>query len=453
MITSDGGGATAAVAVPENSTAVTTVAATDPDGPSLAFSIVGGSDAGKFHIAAATGALSFIAAPNFEAPGDSDADNSYIVQVRASDGTFNDEQILTVTVTDVKEAPKGQDFNADGLGDFLWQTAGGNLAVWEMNGFQISAADYTRLGASAVGLPGADWHIVDTGDFDGDGRSDILWRTDGGAAAIWEMDGNHVKAADYTRFGSTAVGAPGADWHQLGAADFDGDGKSDILWRTDSGALAIWEMDGTHIKAADFIRNGSTAVGAPAADWKMVGVGDFDGDGRNDLLWETGGGALAVWQMDGTHIKSADYIKIGGNNVGIPGVDWHVSDVGDFNGDGKADILWRIGAPMPSNGVAPGGGGAAIWEMNGNQIKAADYTTQGSTPVGAPGADWHLLGSNDYNGDGMNDILWSTDAGRIAIWNMNGTHITAADYTGIGPTSVGAPGSDWHLYQHHYDLV
>ena len=100
--------------------------------------------------------------------------------------------------------------------------------------------------------PGTDWHIVGTGDFDGDGKGDLLWRTDGGALAIWEMTGSQIKAADYIRMGSTAIGAPGKDWHVSGTGDFDGDGKDDLLWRTDSGALAVWKMDGFQISAADY---------------------------------------------------------------------------------------------------------------------------------------------------------------------------------------------------------
>ena len=83
VITSDGGGATAAVATAENTTSVTTVVAIDDFRPVSDYSIVGGADAIKFQIDATTGALAFIAAPNFEAPTDADANNSYLVNVRA----------------------------------------------------------------------------------------------------------------------------------------------------------------------------------------------------------------------------------------------------------------------------------------------------------------------------------------------------------------------------------
>ena len=83
---------------------MTTVVASDPDSPSLTYSIAGGSDAAKFQINASTGALSFITAPDFEVPADADHNNSYIVQVRASDGSLTDDQTITVQVTDVSEA-------------------------------------------------------------------------------------------------------------------------------------------------------------------------------------------------------------------------------------------------------------------------------------------------------------------------------------------------------------
>jgi hypothetical protein len=83
-ITSDGGGPAASINVAENSTAITTVTAS---GTSLVYSIIGGADSARFAINASTGALSFVAAPNFEAPGDANADNVYDVQVQVSDGS------------------------------------------------------------------------------------------------------------------------------------------------------------------------------------------------------------------------------------------------------------------------------------------------------------------------------------------------------------------------------
>ena len=68
-ISSNGGGANASISIAENSTTVTTVTATDADpGATLTYSIAGGADAAKFSIDATTGALSFVSAPDHEAP-------------------------------------------------------------------------------------------------------------------------------------------------------------------------------------------------------------------------------------------------------------------------------------------------------------------------------------------------------------------------------------------------
>ena len=96
----------------ENRTAVGTVAASDSDtGDSVTgYAIQGGADGSKFSIDAATGALTFVSAPNFEAPSDADTGNDYVVVVRATSGAGarakTAEQTITVTVTDVGgEAP------------------------------------------------------------------------------------------------------------------------------------------------------------------------------------------------------------------------------------------------------------------------------------------------------------------------------------------------------------
>ena len=95
----------AAVSVAENSTTVTTASATDVDaGDTQTFSL-GGADADLFTIDAASGAISFVGAPDFETPADAGGDNVFDITVNVTDGELTDSQAVAVTVTDVNEAP------------------------------------------------------------------------------------------------------------------------------------------------------------------------------------------------------------------------------------------------------------------------------------------------------------------------------------------------------------
>ncbi len=148
-ITSNGAGAVAAVSVVENSTTITTVNATDPDAAAvLTYSIIGGADAAKFTINVTTGLLSFISAPNFEAPTDVGANNTYNVQVRVSNGALTDAQSIVVTVTDVEEPTF---IDGTSSNNVLTGTAGLNI----ING--LAGND------TLAGLGGADTLIGGTG--------------------------------------------------------------------------------------------------------------------------------------------------------------------------------------------------------------------------------------------------------------------------------------------------
>ena len=81
-------------------------------------------------------------------------------------------------------------------------------------------------------------HIISVGDFNHDGRSDILWQNSSGEAAIWEVNGTTAIAA-------VSLGNPGPDWHIMGTGYYNHDGRSDILWQNSSGEVVIWEMNGT----------------------------------------------------------------------------------------------------------------------------------------------------------------------------------------------------------------
>jgi len=94
--------------VPENTTAVGTVIATDADLPAqtVTYSITGGADRSLFSINATTGVLSFLTPPDYEHPTDVGANNSYEVQITANDGAgISTAQDLTVNVTNTIEGP------------------------------------------------------------------------------------------------------------------------------------------------------------------------------------------------------------------------------------------------------------------------------------------------------------------------------------------------------------
>jgi len=104
VISSNGGGATASIGISENSSAVTTVTATDADAVStLTYGISGGADAAKFSINPASGSLTFITAPDFEAPTDANSNNVYEVTVQVSDGTRSDTQAISVNIFGVND--------------------------------------------------------------------------------------------------------------------------------------------------------------------------------------------------------------------------------------------------------------------------------------------------------------------------------------------------------------
>jgi FG-GAP-like repeat/FG-GAP repeat len=301
------------------------------------------------------------------------------------------------------------DFDGDGKSGVLWRHDSGQVYFWEMDGLSIKAEG----GVAHAPVPN-DWHIQGAGDFDGDGTNDILWRHDSGQVYFWEMNGLQIKAE-----GGVAHAPVPNDWHVQGTGDFDADGKSDIVWRHDTGQVYFWEMDGLGIKA-----EGAPAHAIVPNDWQIQGIGDFDGDGKSDLLWRHDTGAVYIWEMDGLQIKAEGGVV----HAAIPN-DWQIQGIGDFDGDGNSDLLWRHDS-----------GQVYIWEMDGLQVKA-----EGTVMHAPVGNDWHVEDIGDYNNDGKSgDILWRHDTGAVYIWEMNGLGITAEGGAPHAPVP-----SDWHIFSQH----
>ncbi|MFI4848928.1 MAG: Ig-like domain-containing protein [Gimesia chilikensis] len=157
-ITSDGGGAAAVVNVAENSTAVTTVTATDGNLDTPSYAISGGADAGRFTIDDVTGELAFISAPDYESPTDNNTDNIYEVIVEASDGFGgSDTQTILVTVTPVNETPAAADNTVTTSEDTPYTFTAADFNFSDIDGDTLASVRITALETvGALQLSGVD---------------------------------------------------------------------------------------------------------------------------------------------------------------------------------------------------------------------------------------------------------------------------------------------------------
>jgi lipopolysaccharide export system protein LptA len=327
-----------------------------------------------------------------------------------NDGSGSNNTAVATTTISISTLVKN-DFNGDHKSEILFQDTaalpapsggrghgggGGDVnsgvpLMYLMNGTTVSAQ-------ATLPNPTIAWHIVGSGDFNGDNKADILWQNADGTPSIWTMNGSTVTS-------QTALPNAGASWHAIGTGDFNGDGKSDILFQNTDGTPLIWLMNNTTVAAV-------ATLADPGASWHAVGTGDFNGDGKSDLVFQNTDGTPLIWLMNGTSVTATAALS-------NPGSSWHLVGTGDFNIDGVSDLLFQSndGTPM-------------IWTMNGTSVAA-------STTLANPGLDWHAIGTGDYNGDGKADILFQNTDGTPLVWTMNGATVTAS-------ATLPNPGINWH---------
>ena len=273
------------------------------------------------------------------------------------------------------------DFNGDGRSDAALLDASSAFASWS------AQADGSFVGSqgSAANALDASWRIVGMGDFNADGEEDLLWRHVSGEIGQWQgrPSGTFVNTSD------VAANPVDNSWSVAGVADYNGDGRDDILWRHESGAITEWLAQPN----ASFTNNSGAAANLVDNSWSVVGSGDFDGDGRADVLWRHSSGVFAEWQ--GTASGAL-------RNIGsvLPGAVGSVVGTGDFNGDGRQDILTRA-----SNGLLT--------------VRLGDTSGQFTSAVPSMqifDLNWKVVGIGDYNGDARDDLLWRHSSGVTAEW-------------------------------------
>jgi subtilisin len=239
------------------------------------------------------------------------------------------------------------------------------------------------------------------GDLSGDGRADILWQNmANGSLATWWLDGWNV-------VGTFEIGnSQGRDpnWRVVGTGDLNGDGNTDLVWRHETeGWLAVWYLSGCQVLDTQYLSINRVAD----TDWRIRGVGDVDGDGKADLIWQHATqGLVAVWLMNGTQVVSTRMLSIDR----VPDLQWQIAGAGDADGDGKADLIWQ----HQSNGWL------AAWFMNGSDVVGTRLLSIDQITD----TNWHIRGVGDVDGNGRADLLWQNDAtSALGVWLLNGSTV------------------------------
>jgi hypothetical protein len=211
-----------------------------------------------------------------------------------------------------------------------------------------------------------------------------------------------------------------------------GNTKADILISDTNGTFFDWNVNGPVVTSLNELTSQNQPVDlGPSSPRTVAGLGDFNGDGMADILLQNTNGTFGDWTMDGSTIEPAGNLTYQGNTVDLS-ADWSVAGIGDFNGDNKSDVLLRN-----TNGTL------GEWFMSGSTIDSAQGISFDGAPVTLP-SSWSIVGVGDFNGDGMADILLRNTNGSLGEWMMNGSQIESAEAVTFQGTAVSL-NSSWTL--------
>jgi hypothetical protein len=293
------------------------------------------------------------------------------------------------------------DFNNDGIPDLAIADQSGNIQIFLGKGdgtFTAGASINPLYEGEGMGMEPS----LATGDFNGDGNLDIV------------VNGHHILLGNGD--GTFTVGAPVYNIYGTNAqvADFNLDGKADIVVFTGDSdfQVLLGNGDGT-------FTNGPT-TGSSGAGISFT-VGDFNGDGIPDIA-VTGGLGLGVDILlgngDGSFTDGAIYLN--GSGLDADGV-----AVGDFNGDGKADLV--VSDFMNQT--------ITILTGNGNGTFTVGTPVSTGMPAGSTAYQRQVV-AGDFNGDGKTDVAVVIDGNTtsdsslsVLLGNGDGTFGAPSTFT------------------------
>jgi hypothetical protein len=246
---------------------------------------------------------------------------------------------------------------------FWYNPTSGQLMSWHIQGTNV-------IDTRAVNQVNTDshWKVAGTGDLNGDGYTDIVWRHDQqGWLAYWFMVNNQV-----TGTGLLSVNrVTDLNWELRAVGDVDGDHYADLVWQHTDGTIAAWTMRGATVTSTAVLSIPKVAL----ASWKVAAVVDANRDGYADLIFQdTVTGTLATWFLRGTTVIGTYYLSIPKQADS----NWRVQGAGDTDGSGIPKIFWRH---ITSGWVAE-------WTLSGNTVTGTFFFN----PNNVENLAWNIVG-------------------------------------------------------------
>jgi len=247
------------------------------------------------------------------------------------------------------------DFNSDGRNDLILQNREtGEVGAWYLDGARVLGGGFFHSQL------GPEWNVVGAGNnvhsiYGSLFPTLVFQNATNGRTVFVYFNGANVAVG-----GETSL-VPKAGYKVVGMGDFAGDGFLDLVFQNqNTHEIVLWLMNGS------FVTGGVTIPTVPAAGWNVVGVGDFNRDGRPDLLFQNAlTGQLMVWYLSDTRVFGTAVLSA------VPPAGWQVKAIADYNNDGMPDIVFMNATTRQ----------AQIWFMNGLTVTESDLL---SLPVSAP---------------------------------------------------------------------
>ena len=226
---------------------------------------------------------------------------------------------------------------------------------------------------------------------------------------------NGTQLSEGMRFSPSQV--PDTNWELVGSGNLNGDGHDDLVWQNKAdGRVSAWLMDGMQKADAELL----SIPQAVDLNWRVRAVTDANGDGRADIFWQhQTRGLVAVWLMNGFDVLDGRLIQA----PAITDLDWHLVGVG---GGDALTLHWQH----------DGDGRLAVWRVS--EMKLIDAGLMGTS---VSDTNWKVRAIGDLDRDGRSDYIWRHEVdGRLSVWlgrsssnNVGLGTVTDANWQLVGP--------------------